>query len=123
MTRMVSNDQSIPATTTDHRCRCNNDHISLTGDDALRKEKNEEELEGYRNAPYQQALSDWATAIIQMIKLKPGGPRLSQKGEISYDMAPRAKDGGMVQPKVKEKGMLRNLESGRGRRRWRLARI
>ena len=82
LTRIVSNDRSI----SHHRCQCvTRDHIHAL---AMRKRKNDEEQAQRKRAPHQKSLSDWATQIIEILKLKPGGPRRNEGGQVCYDVAP-----------------------------------
>ena len=78
-TRILSNDPSL----TDHPCLCcARDHISFS---ALRKQKNNEEQADYQSAPHQKAFSQWALSMIDILGLKPGGPRLNHEGMECYD--------------------------------------
>ena len=82
VTRIVSNDHSIRH----HRCQCDvKDHIHSS---SMRKLKNDEEQSQRKSAPHQKSLSDWAIKIIDILKLKPGGPRLNKDGQEVYDVAP-----------------------------------
>ena len=54
----------------------------------MRKLKNDEEQSQRKSAPHQKSLSDWAIKIIEILKLKPGGPRLNKEGQVVYDVAP-----------------------------------
>ena len=75
VTRIVSNDHSIRH----HRCQCDvKDHIHSS---SMRKLKNDEEQSQRKSAPHQKSLSDWAIKIIEILKLKPGGPRLNKEGQ------------------------------------------
>ena len=41
-----------------------------------------------QSAPYQKSLNEWATYIMQLLKLRQGGPRLNKEGKICFDTAP-----------------------------------
>ena len=87
VTRILSNDASIKSTD----CSCKEPrHIHF---DDVRKQKNDQELADVQSAPHQRALTEWATSIIQLLKLRPRGPDLTLMGRCVTTTYQEVKDG------------------------------
>ena len=64
-------------------CRCSS---ALSHVKDLRLLRNEEEEIRHEQSPYQQSNNDWASKLIQMLRMKSGQPYLTSNGSPRYGM-------------------------------------
>ena len=57
-----------------HGCQCGSmsSHVH-----ELRKDRNDVELDNGEGLPHQKANADWAAELVEITKLKPGGPTIN----------------------------------------------
>ena len=62
-----------------HGCQCGDvsSHVH-----ELRKDRNDVELDNGDGSPHQKANRDWAVELIEIMKLKPGGPIMNDAGGV-----------------------------------------
>ena len=97
LTLMYTNDHAIPS----HHCRC--DGVQPHTKD-LRQVRNEDEIARYAKSPYQKSNSEWASKILELLKLSPGGPYLTSDESVRYGADSKHSEGKVRKTSRKAKG-------------------
>ena len=70
----------------------------------MRQVRNEDEIARYEQSPYQKSNSEWASKIIQLLKLNSGGPYLTSDGSVRYGVDFKHSEGKVRKTSRKAKG-------------------